>query len=86
MTAFLAADAPLHAYALLLTQIVCKRCVGKVTATNQAAKQELSLSTVRRSSSQNSTVLGRELAKYKEDIQKMKMIQRETPNEFCDCI
>ena len=28
----------------------------------------------------------RELAKYKEDIQKMKMTQRETPNEFCDCI
>lgn len=40
MTAFLAADALLHAYALLLTQIVCKRCVGKVTATSQTAKQE----------------------------------------------
>lgn len=43
------ADTPLHAYALLLTQIVCKRCVGKVTA-SQAAGQA-SLSAVRRSSS-----------------------------------
>jgi len=69
MTASLA-DAPSHAYALLLTQIVCKRCVGKVTAASQASRQELSLSAVRASlefSGINRRWEG-EPAKYKEDI------------------
>lgn len=36
------ADAPPHAYALLLTQIVCKRCVGKVTVSQAAGQPSLS--------------------------------------------